>query len=446
MRSAIWIGALALLLAAVGSPLLGRAAFRRFPPAARAVLSAAAGAALVSFVMTLFALVGVPWSVAGVVAAAAVIAWALALPLSVAAEGPQRSPRGLAVAAAALSAVSVAAALAATRAGASTSVDLFFFWGPKAQRFAAARGIDAAFLAEPFHRFMHPYYPPLVTNLQAFAALTAGRFSWTSAMATFPLLLAALAVALPGAVGSPVAARTLASASSALAVGAVAVAGIGAGIAGNGDMPLVFFEALGMALLVRRDARDPAVELLAGVLLAGAAAAKVEGLVFVVAATALSLAAGRKTPAAFAASAARLVLPTAAALCAWFGFGVSRRLFREYSEYGPFLALHFEHWQRVAASVPRSLARTGKGLPYLVPLVCLLAAGRGVRNARLPLATAAALVVFAFFAYLHLAEDPSLWIEWSAPRVFMPVPVLLALGLYAGHEPEETVSGRTPSR
>ena len=45
--------------------------------------------------------------------------------------------------------------------------------------------------------------------------------------------------------------------------------------------------------------------------------------------------------------------------------------------------------------------------------------------------TAGALVAFLLFAYLHMAADPRLWVMWSAARVLMPVPVLLALSLAA---------------
>ena len=68
------------------------------------------------------------------------------------------------------------AALLATLGGAATSVDLVFFWGAKAQQFAAARGIDLEFLRNPAHQYMHPYYPPLVSNVFAFATMAAGRF------------------------------------------------------------------------------------------------------------------------------------------------------------------------------------------------------------------------------------------------------------------------------
>lgn len=431
--AAPWLAPL-FLLPLVGAPLLLRGPSRRFGAGGGVVLAGALGAVLLSFVMTLFALAGKPWSIFSVAVVATMLAWALSrLPAFASGSAPaERSPAGVGSRLAALvAAAAVAAAAAATWLGEATSPDLFFFWGTKAQQFAAARGIDAAYLSAPFHAFLHPYYPPLATNLAAFASMTAGGFSWTGAMATFPLLLGALAVGLPALRDGR---RGLDAAASALAVSALALIGIRTGVAGNGDMPLVFFEALAMAILLRRDAAEPYLQWIAGLLLAGAAATKVEGLPFALAAAALFLALGGAPPEGSLASAGRLLGPTALALAAWFAFGASRRLFHEYSEYGPFSRLHPEHFGRIVAALAEALAGTARGLPYLVPLICLLAAGRPARFSWLPIGTAAALVAFLVFAYLHSAGDPQQWISWSAARVLMPVPPLLAMAIAAPKE------------
>jgi len=426
MAPLAWLGTL-ILLPLLGAPLLARGAFGRFAPGARVVLAAGVGAALVSFAMTLFCLAGVPWGLAAIALAAALFAAALSALVRGKATAPAQERLGRTGAlAVALSGVCVLVALAATDAGAATSVDLFYFWGPKAQQFAIARGVDTAFLAGPFHDYMHAYYPPLVASLDALATIAAGRFSWTCATLTFPLLLGALAVALPGVLRGA-ASRSAAAAVSALVIAAIAVIGVRANIAGNGDMPLLFFETLAMALLLRPDASDPAVQLLAGLLLAGAASAKVEGLAFALAAAALFLALRGGGLADSAKAAARLLIPTAVTLGAWFAFGATRRLFTAYSEYGPFFALHPDHWPSVATGIPLALAATGRALPYAVPLICLAAAGRPGRRAILPLGTAAALLAFVVFTYLHLATDPSQWISYSAARILSPLPMLFAL-------------------
>ena len=435
MRTFAWLAMLAGL-SVVGAPILSRAPFRRFSPAVRVVLAGGAGASVASFVMTLFSLAGLRWTVLPILAASALVAAAY----SSLARGPGPAlggdgaavPFGSAAAIAAiLSALCVLGALAVTISGAATSIDLFLFWGPKAQQFALARGVDEAFLRDPVHGYMHAYYPPLVANAGALASIAAGGFSWTGAILTFPLLLAALAAALPGLLRGA-APRDRSAAASALAVAVLAVLGIRAAAAGNGDLPLLFFEALAMCLLLRHDAEEPEMLAVAGLLLAGAAATKVEGLAFAMAATLLLGAQRRRSAREWLRVASYLLLPSIAALGAWFAFGALRRLFAVYSEYGSFLVLHPGNLGLIVARLGAALARTGRGLPYLIPLFALLGAGRPERRAWISLGTAAALVLFLVFAYLHLPEDPSEWIAWSAPRVFMPVAMLLALALGAG--------------
>lgn len=435
MSAVLWVAPL-LLLPLVGAPLLVRPAFRRFGAGAAIAIAGAAGATVLSFVMTLFALAGRRWSIFELAVLATLLAWVFShLPAfgvpgmpPLAADG-----RGLVARLSALvSAAAVGAAAIAAGLGSATSPDLFFFWGTKAQQFAIAQGIDAGYLAAPFHEFLHPYYPPLVTNLGAFAAMAAGRFSWDGATATFPILLGGLAIALPGLLPGE---RGRAGAAAALAVSALALLGIRAGVAGNGDAPLVFFETLAMALLLRPDAAEPSVQWLAGLLLAGAATTKVEGLPWAIAAAALFVA--LRFEARRPSAAARLLAPAVLALGAWFAFGAARRVFAEYSEYGPFASLHPEHLGRIVSSAAAALAGPAHGLPYLVPLVCLLAAGRPSRTAWVPIGTAAALAAFLLFAYLHYAGDPALWIGWSAARVLMPAAPLFALALAAPAPPPE---------
>ena len=431
--TAMWIAPL-LLLPLVGAPLLMRPPFRRFSGASAIVLSGTVGAVFVSLVMTLLSLAGARWNVSVIAASATLLAWGFSqLPaFSPEPAAPADGDRGGAMSrlAAVVSAAAVGASALAAHLGTATSPDLFFFWGTKAQQFAAAQGIDVAWLKAPFHGFLHPYYPPLATNLGAFASMTAGRFSWEGALWTFPLLVAALAVGLPGTLDGS---RSRSAAAAALAVSAVALVGIRASVAGNADAPLVVFEALAAAVLQRRDAGDASLQWLGGLLLAGAAATKVEGLAFALAVSALALRHEGARPTLRAAG--RLLGPTALTLAAWFAFGAARRLFHEYSEYGPFAELHLDHLRSVLAAIAASLGATARGLPWIVPALVLAAGGRIARAARVPLGAAGALVVFLVFAYLHMGSDPSTWISWSAARVLMPVPVLFALALAADGPP-----------
>ena len=258
----------------------------------------------------------------------------------------------------------------------SAPPDLLFFWGPKAQQFALARTFDEAFMRDAFHGYMHSYYPPLVTNIWAFASLAAGRFLWTAAVLTFPVLLGALALGLPGILRASLG-RTAAAAASALAVASIGLIGMEADIGGNGDMPLLAFQTLAMALLLSPAATRGPTALLSGLLLAGAASTKVEALPFVIAAAVL-FAILRREPGRHAGwkLVALLLAPTVLSLAAWFAFGATRGLFRGYSEHGTFLDLHPDHFPIVVKAIARTLGRTAWGLPWLIPLACAAARAR----------------------------------------------------------------------
>jgi hypothetical protein len=423
-----WL-AVFLLFPIAGWPLLSHPAFGRMSLAARAVLAGGAGALFLSFAMTACALFGVAWLPLPLLLATALLAGAVRWALPAEGPGPRPKPErsGLRGGAAGfLAGAAVLTTLAATISGSATSPDLVYFWGAKAQEFAFARTVDAAFLTNPFVGYMHPYYPPLVTNLYGFASMAAGRFSWSAATLTFPLLLGALAVGLPGLLRRS-AAGAAGAATSALVVAALAYLGMEADIGGNGEMPLLFFETLAVALLLSPEASGAPGQVLAGLLLAAAATTKVEGLPFTLAAAGLFPLVRPGAARPWWKSAMRLLAPTALALGAWFAFGASRRIFYGYTESGQFFDLHPDHWKIVLRSMWSALAGAGHGLPYLVPLLCLLAVGRLRRASLLPLGIAAALTGFLLFTYLHRSEDPSLWISWSAARVLSPLAMLFGL-------------------
>lgn len=446
MTGYLWLASL-LALPICGWPLLSHPAYGRFSIPARVVLSGAAGAALLSFTMTAAVLAGLEWRVSALVLASALLAYLLRLLAgeSEVDEAPRDDgARAWAWLAHLVSLAAVATAFVAAASGAASSPDLLFFWGPKAQHYALARTIDPEFLRAPFHQFMHPYYPPLVTNIYAFASMTAGRLPWTAAILTFPVLLAALALGLPGLLRET-AGRARAAAISALAVAAIAYAGIEADIAGNGEMPLLLFEALAMALLLSPSADERPAQLLAGVLLAGAAVTKVEGLPFAVAAAGLAVLARRRPWRGAARSLLALLGPAAAALGVWFAFGATRSLFHGYSESGRFLDLYPDRTLAVVKTIGFNLLAAGHGLPWIVTFACLLAALPLSRRALVPLGTAAVLGAFFVFTYIHRPEAPALWISWSAARVFTPLAMLLALtgGAASGPRARRT-PGPTP--
>jgi hypothetical protein len=415
------------LMPVVGAPLALHPAYRRYGLLCRAALAAGTGAVVLSLVMTLGALAPVPWGVGWLLAVSIVASWLLRLAIGPEAEGPPAAETGfrpLVLIAVLLSAACVAAALFATFAGAASSTDLFHFWGPKTEAFASARTIDAVFLRAAWHGHLHPDYPPLVTNLFAFATLGAGRFPWGAATYTFPLLLAALAVALPGILSAD-RPRAEAYGVAALAVAAASLLGIAYLVAGNGDMVLLFFEAAAIALLTGPDAVRGSRLLLAGLFLAGTVSSKVEGLPFALAVMVLLLLLSPRHRTLRAV--ALLLVPTATCLGAWLAFGWTRQLFRFYVGYGQFAVLHPANLPLILKSIGSELGLVAWGLAFIVPLAVLLSCWPPSRRVWLPVGTACLLCVFSLFTYLHGQDLIREWITWSAGRIFTPVAVLLAL-------------------
>lgn len=431
----LWLASFACL-PLVGWPLLAHSAYRRFSVTSRLGFAFGAGAVLVSGWMTLLALVGFRWRPAVLVALAVVTAFALRLALSsedAAAETlPKAASAGvLEKSALFLAAVSVGLVFAASVSASATSPDLLLFWGPKAQAFAAAGTIDASFLRDDALRYMHPSYPPLVSNLLAFATQVAGRFPWGAAALTLPALLAVLALALPGALALA-APRRIGWAASALILAALGYLGHALSMAGNADPWLWTFETLAIALLIGPAALAGSGQLLAGLLLAGAVTAKVEGLLFALASVGLFLLLRHKQIRIGRAS-ILLVGPSFVSLGAWFAFEALRHVFLGYEQYGPFLDIHWERVPEVLSTVGRALWSSGRGLPFLLPLGALLLAPRKRGLLWLPLGVAFTLCAFSVFTYLHGNPDPSPWILWSAGRILSPVvPLLTIAGICGG--------------
>jgi hypothetical protein len=195
---------------------------------------------------------------------------------------------------------------------------------------------------------------------------------------------------------------------------------------------LLFFEILGLALLLTPIARSTGGKLAAGLLFAGAAASKVEGLVFVLAAGALFVLIERNASRPLWRTLLLLFAPTALALGTWFLFGASRSLFWGYKGYGGLVRISLESLPSILQAVGVSLRRAGYALPWLVPLAVFLLIPGKSRRALLPGLAAVALAGFLLFTYLTTQSDPRLLISWSAARVLSPLTALFALASFAG--------------
>ena len=433
----------------VGAPLLKARTFRTFGLPTRAVLSGGVGMVLVSWTMTVFALLRLRWG-PSLVLAAGVVAFALrlllkreeVLPLPPGEGRGEGADRATTLIAHFLTLLSFLAALAATLAARSTSPDLLLFWGPKAQQFAAARTIDADFLGAPFLEYLHLYYPPLVTNVWALGAMIAGRFPWGAATLTFPLMLAATAIGLFGVLKTASGAAS-AAVTTALATSVVALIGIRSAIAGNAESTLLFFEILAMGILMTPFSATRGGKLLAGLFLAGVATAKVEGLPFVLATAALFVLVSRERLRTAFRTLILLLGPAALALGAWLAFGELRHLFRGYRGYGKVYAVNWSNLGTIAVATGAAFGKIALALPWLVPLVLWLALGPKGRRALLPIGTAVLLAGFLVFTYLTNAGDPTQLIAWSAARVFTPVAALLALAAHRSRPPAVDAAPRS---
>jgi hypothetical protein len=431
-----WLSAF-VPVALAGAPLAAHPAFRRLGLAARAALAAAAGAVLLSTLMTLASLAGVSWAPLPLLAATAAIAAAFRLALrgrSALEDDPDTAPlrprRGVRVLYLGLSGLAVAAAFDVTAAGGATSVDMVLQWGPKAQAYAAARGFDAALLADPFNWDLNRSYPPLVPEVEAFASILSNRpdFPWRTAPLAFPFLLGILALALDGLLARGRHAE-LGAAGAALTVAVLAYSGAQFEVAGNGDAPFWFFELSTAALLTVSAASERATCVAGGLLLAGAATTKLEGLPFALASIVLFVLTRGRRRRPGAADLAFLALPAAVALGAWFAFGASRGLFSGYGV-GPAFEIHWERTGEILRTLGAELGR--KPWPYAAAALFFAASLRArKRVAPLPLLLAGGLAAFLVFGYFHGAPDPREWIVWSAGRVFAPLAALVVLSAAA---------------
>jgi hypothetical protein len=429
MAGFIWLLGLGTC-AVAGIPLLQHSEFRRFGLLGRGLLAAAVGAVCLSWAMTLVALLGLRWHPVTLVALALLAGLCLRLILAnrpVPLASPPIAERlGLTgLLGAALGTGIVVVAILATRAGQTMSPDLLYFWGPKAQRFAEVRTIDASFLRNPLLDYIPTDYPPLLTNLYAFATMVAGSFSWWAAAAVFPVLLAATGIAVAAILASEKS-RTCVSPYAGLMTCALGVVGIQAMVAGVAEMPLLFFEMLAVSLLILAKPPTSGLLLLAGLCLAGAAGTKVEGLPFALAVSLLFAfvihARGRRVHAL-----AFLLIPTLITLGTWFLFGAKNGLFWFYRGYGSLLAVRWGDLPLVAAEILRSIGKVSYGLPFLLPLIIFILTPGKTRAAVLPIAVSIALIGFLLATYLSTRGDPRELIGWSSARVLSPVAGLFCL-------------------
>jgi hypothetical protein len=422
-----------MMLPAMGAAAAFHPAVRPLGLAARLSAAFAAGTVGLTVEAVLFSLLRVRWTVAGlclpllILSSLGAVLWSRRSP-SRSLPGPLRpgvAIGSLSVLAVCLALAHLTASLATAR---STSLDYVFFWGVKAARFAAARGIDVALLRWLFFGHAVPDYPPLVPVVGAWSALVDGRMHWRAGLLTaalwlgaaVPIVLALLRRRLPDRDATAV---------TAFWTVALAISLASSYSGGNAEAPLLFFETVaGAALLSEAKEDPPESRFLPALALAGAVLTKVEG---VVGAALLIAGVSLRDHLDNRRRVLSRGLPLAAAvlggLLLWFGFQLATGLTPGYRGHGAPLDLHFEHLGRILASAFAHLDAGTAGVSWLFPALVLLALGRDRRAALPALVFLAGLALFLLFDYLHDPRDPWLRIGWTLPRVSQPALSLLIL-------------------
>jgi hypothetical protein len=277
------------LLTLAGGGLLRRSGFRNRGADHRLVFSFLAGLLAWHLLLQALTLVGIPWKRSLLAVLLVGLAWlcrrgsgsrrAPETPI------PQAMPIGWGDGAAAF-AVLAFALLAPTLW--ITTPDFVYHWGMKGEHAFLARGIDYAWLAEPWNWSLHPDYPHLLPILYGSAARLASRFD-------APVLQLGSVLFLAGIVLSARAALRQAEVGRGTAQGGVALVGLAAGaysvgylFAGGADGMIAFALAAALPALLRPldplatlaalEARDHTADLEIGIAAGFAAASKIEGV------------------------------------------------------------------------------------------------------------------------------------------------------------------------
>ena len=430
MRGVLFLLAFAAL-PAVGFPFLTTLRVVPESRAARVAAAAVCGATMICAEMFLLTCLRIRWTLPVLVAPSAFMAVGN-LKSSRSTRSPTRSaPRRAGAApwvwvavAVLLAAITYAAATAR-----ATSADLMLFWGAKGEKFAQARAVDAAFLGDPEHLYLHPDYPPLWPSLFAFGTMAAGRFAWGASLFTLPFFAGIAALALYGFARPSLGVRTAGE----LAVVLLALLGfllIATGCAGNADPPLIAFEVTALSALIFAGDRPPGLAI-AGIALAAAVLTKIEGTVFaalVVVATLARVPRGSRRRVLGIVAA-----PPALALSAWVVFTRLHGLVDVYT-FRSGSRLNLAQLPLVLREIHR-FADYGVGYAPWFAVAALFVGGRIGKRALTPLAVAVGFAGFIGYMYLTTGSDPTLFIGWSSNRLLI-TPLTCIFLAAAASDPE----------
>jgi hypothetical protein len=313
-----------------------------------------------------------------------------------------------------LTAVTIAGYTAIATAGPIAEIDFIAAWGLKARMFWIARGIDWPFLENPWYRWIHADYPPLVPLAFDWMILFQGQWDdrWLGAL--YPCFALALLLIirslLDEELGSPAYAAFATLALTPLA--ASPWIGIGEG-------PLLAFGTAGV-LLLRRAIRDSAHSVeYASLFLGVAAATKNEGLALLAAAAIAMLASRRSRAAAWR------LWPAAAIAAPWLIARALHALSTDLARGEPLQRI-IEHAQHPLILI-HAIAGQSTGHRWFwigVAVAFTLTIGRLLREERFVLVTVGLLLAFDLIAYLSTAQDVEWLVRWSWERLLAQVTVL----------------------
>jgi hypothetical protein len=386
-------------------------AFRRLNVLAQLAVLTSTGAVFYCAEFFLLSVVRIPWT----------LGW-LALPVFVGAvafvryQAPERNQSreqllstfvGFTFAALALGVLGYALATARV-----TSMDYLCFWGTKGFRFAAAKTIDFEFLRDPAHDFLHPDYPPLVSLVYALVTSLSGSPSWWVGLVGTWVFALGSVVAIAGS------ARLRLAGGMAAAVAGLWAAFLAFGLmlmssGGNGEAFLLFFESLGLGLLLFATP-GRTIDVFAGSALAGATLTKVEGgaftAVLLVVMTAFSRRGDRQRV-------IRIALLPLVALGVWITITRVEHIAWAYGPH-PFGAFTTRYLAEGLRAFLASASYQLFYVPWIAAIGLWLFAPRprrGLPSALIGVGTA----LVSFFYFLHGSGSPVEWISGVAPRLLM---------------------------
>jgi hypothetical protein len=437
-----------LAIAALGFGVAFHPAVRSMSLASRAAVSLAAGAVGLTLEATLFSTLGLRWSLTGLAAPILCLSLFLGWRWNRLRSIPQSSWRAspwVVVVASGAAVISVVFLIVSLLSSAATSSDFLLFWGVKAARYAFHRGIDVDFLRDPISFHAVPDYPPLIPIVQAWGCLAAQKMPWR----LVPILSAVWLVA-----GIPIvferSRRSLsdnaAAALTAFWTAATSVSLSYSASGGNAEAPLLFFETTAAIWLLTE--REPGESRFVPIVaLCGAALTKVEGSL-AVACLALGMAVREQgLPGRFRRLLALAATP-AAAVGIWFLYQWSHSLPFGYRAHGSLFDIKSEHLWPILTVMPRFLNAGSFWLPWIFPLLLVLAFPAKWKRAAPALTLTAGLLLFLVLDYLHDADIPRTRIEWTLPRVSQPAlsALILAAGLISlGRRESASASPERPT-